>query len=57
MLSSEQKQRLEDQFFLNDVPPDYLNAEELEYWGILSNQWNRALFSVYGKSLQQDKHG
>lgn len=54
MLSNERKRDLEDLFFLDDTPPDHLDDEELEYWSILSQQWNQALSHIYQKISQQD---
>lgn len=54
MLSNKRKRDLEDLFFLDDSPPDSLNDEELEYWSVLSQQWNQALSHIYRKISQQD---
>jgi hypothetical protein len=54
MLSNKRKCDLEDLFFLDDSPPDSLNDEELEYWSVLSQQWNQALSHIYRKISQQD---
>ena len=53
MLSNRRKRDLEDLFFLDDTPPDHLDDEELEYWSMLSHQWNQALLQIYQKILQR----
>ena len=54
MLSNKRKQDLEDLFFLDDTPPDHLDEEELDYWSMLSHQWNQALSQMYQKISRQD---
>lgn len=54
MLSNKRKRDLEDLFFLDDTPPDHLDDEELDYWSMLSQQWNQALSDIYQKISQQD---
>ena len=54
MLSDKRKRDLEDLFFLDDTPPDRLDEEELDYWAMLSQQWNQALSDIYQKISQQD---
>ncbi len=54
MLSNKRKQDLEDLFFLDDTPPDHLDEEELDYWSMLSQQWNQALSQMYQKISRQD---
>lgn len=54
MLSNKRKRDLEDLFFLDDTPPDRLDDEELEYWSMLSQQWDQALSHIYQKISQQD---
>lgn len=54
MLSNQRKRDLEDLFFLDDTPPDRLDDEELEYWSMLSQQWDLALLHIYQKISQQD---
>lgn len=54
MLSDKRKRDLEDSFFLDDTPPDHLDDEELDYWAMLSQQWNQALSDIYQKISQQD---
>ena len=54
MLSNKRKRDLEDLFFLDDIPPDHLDDEELDYWSTLSQQWNQALSQMYQKISRQD---
>jgi len=54
MLSNKRKRDLEDMFFLDDTPPGRLDEEELDYWAMLSQQWNQALSDIYQKISQQD---
>ena len=54
MLSNKRKRDLEDMFFLDDTPPDRLDEEELDYWAMLTQQWNQALSDIYQKISQQD---
>lgn len=54
MLSNKRKRDLEDLFFLDDIPPDYLDDEELDYWSTLSQQWNQALSNIYQSISQKD---
>ena len=54
MLNEKRKQDLMDLFFLDDAPPDCLDDEELEFWSMLSQQWNQALSHMYQKISRLD---
>lgn len=54
MLSDKRKRDLEDLFFLDGTLPDYLDDEELEFWSMLSQQWNQALSDMYQKISHRD---
>lgn len=55
MIDLLRKQQLEDSFFQDTLPQDNLTQEDMEYIDVLSNQWNSALWNLYGQILDADR--